>query len=257
VRFFGQVAEGTAALVAGLLYALSSRLPFALELGVWALAAVVAWAMVEPSRHRPLAGDAWAHMGRVVQGVVRSSRRLRAVVALTVALSLGSFIPVWIIQLYSQGAGVPVGWLGPIWAVANYTVALAALGSDRLGRTLGLMPSLLLCVVSMAAGYLGLGMTTAWWGFAFYFLITAMRGFNGPILHHEEQKLIPSSDRAAFLSARSLLFRLAFVCIGPWVGWGIDRHGDHSVLIVAGIGITALCLVAWGWLVRSSVAESV
>ena len=43
------------------------------------------------------------------------------------AAILASFIPVWLVQLYARDAGVPVTWLGPIWAVANYSVAIGSM----------------------------------------------------------------------------------------------------------------------------------
>ena len=77
-----------------------------------------------------------------------------------------------------------------------------------------------------------------------------MRGLWFPILHHEEQRLIPSADRAALLSLRSFLFRGSFVAIGPAVGWWVDRSGQHRVLGVVGVLVTLLCLAAWVWLAR-------
>lgn len=250
VRFFGQFAEGSAALAAGLLYALSPRAPFVLEVAIWVVGVGVAVTMAEPRRHPTVATDAFTHAAGIFRRIARGAPRLRAVMFLTVALAMTSFIPVWIIQLYASSAGVSVFWLGPIWAAANYSVALTSLGSARFGASLGPMPALLVCIGLAAAGYLGLGLTSAWWGFAFYFLITAMRGLNGSILHHEEQKLIPSGDRASFLSARNLVFRGLFVVIGPAVGYSIDHAGVHAVLLGSGVLVTLAGLAGWTWLLH-------
>jgi hypothetical protein len=167
------------------------------------------------------------------------------VILLATAFGVSSFVPVWIIQLYAVGAGVPVAWLGPIWAAANYSVALAALSSAAIGRRVGLLPTLGLCVALVLLGYVGLGLTHAWYGFAFYYLLTLMRGLNGPVLHHEEQRLVPSSDRASFLSLRSLIFRGSFIVLGPMVGAAIDRHGMHPVLLVVGPLLAMASFAAW------------
>ena len=116
---------------------------------------------------------------------------------------------------------------------------------------MGLLPGLLLCIALAAIGYLGLALTTAWWGFLFYFFIALMRGLNGSILNHEEQRLIPSRDRAAFISARSFAFRMAFVVIAPLVGMSLDRDGEHAVLLWVGGLAIAVGLLAWTWLLRS------
>jgi hypothetical protein len=70
-------------------------------------------------------------------------------------------------------------------------------------------------------------------------------------MHSEEQDLIPSSDRAALLSVRNLLFRGAFIAIGPPIGSAIDRYGMHSTLIVTGALFAIAGVAAWAWLASS------
>jgi MFS family permease len=251
VRFSGQAAEGTAALAAGLLYTVSPRWPFVLEAAIWLAGVGIAWRLVEPARHRESIESAVAHVVGIFRRIVRGSARLRALMFLTIVLTMTTFVPVWIIQLYTVKAGVDVSWLGPIWAAANYSVAVASLASARLGRALGLMPGLLVCIGLAGAGYLGLGLTTAWWGFAFYFFLTIARGLNASILLHEEQRLVPSADRASFISARNLVFRGLFVAIGPLVGLSIDASGEHTVLLVSGAIAATAGMVGWLFLLRA------
>jgi MFS family permease len=245
----GQVSEAGAALVAGLLFAISPRLPFFVQIVLAVLNVAIAFSLVETPRHPQPEVSTRERLRGIVTLATRTGP-LRAIIALSFGLAMSSFIPVWLIQLYALDAGVPVAWLGPIWAAANFSVALGSLASAPLGRVLGLMPTLLACIGLIATGYAGLGLTYALGGFAFYFCLTFMRGLWFPILQHEEQRLIPSADRAALLSLRSFLFRGAFVAIGPAVGWWVDRAGQHRVLGVIGGLVTLLCLAAWAWLAR-------
>ncbi len=245
----GQIAEASAALVAGLLFAYWTRLPFVLEIAVALANAAIAFALVDPPRE--------AHVEKTprerLRGILAIATRagpLRAILVLAVLLSLSSFIPVWLIQIYALDAGVPIEWLGPIWAVANLSVAAGSFASTRFGAALGLMPTILVCIGLIALGYAGLGLSHAIDGFAFYFCLTFMRGLWFPILHHEEQRLIPSSDRAALLSLRSFGFRGAFAVVGPIIGAAVDRHGQRPVLLVVGVLMTGACLAAWAWLWR-------
>ncbi len=98
VRFFGQAAEGSAALFAGVLYAISPRAPFILQVLIWGVGLVVALRLVEPSRHRPVVDGVFRHMAGIFTRVARGAPRLRAIMFLTVALTMTSFIPVWIVQ---------------------------------------------------------------------------------------------------------------------------------------------------------------
>lgn len=250
VRFFGQTAEGTAALLAGALYAWSPRLPFVLEIGVWLANLGVAWSLVEPRRRLPEPTGHLDNVRAIVRTALVSHRRLTAVFALAIVLGMSSFLPVWLVPLYAQDAGVPVVWIGPLWAVANYTVALGSLWSDGARRRLGLAPLLGLGIGLIAVGYVGLGLSHALFGFAFYFCLTTVRGFVGPALAHQEQRLIPSGDRAGFLSLRSLLFRLCFLVVGPIVGAAVDRYGQHDVYLASGAVLVAIAAITLAWAQR-------
>ncbi len=254
-RFFGQMGEGSAALAAGVLYAISFKLPFYVQAGVWVVALGVALALVEPAFHRPVVDDAWARVVALVGYVRRGSARLRSTFTLSVLFGLSTFVPVWIVALYAEKAGVPVAWIGPIWAAANYVVAIGSLAATGAERRFGTHAVLLTALALVGVGYFGMGLTHALYGFAFYFALCLCRGLNGPVLSHEEHRVIPSGDRASFVSLRSLVFRLSFCVIGPATGFAIERHGDHPVLLVLGVGFLVACSVAWLAFRRSPAPE--
>ncbi|MFT5287066.1 MAG: MFS family permease [Planctomycetota bacterium] len=243
VRFWGQMGEGSAALVAGLMFAHWARLPFVAEAVVWVVNLYVAWRLVEPERHRPVLGENWKQVKALVNHVARVDPKLRAIMLLTIILGMSSFIPVWTIQLYATDSGLDASWLGVVWATANYSVAVSSLFSTRLSKRIGLNSMMYLCIALIAIGYAGMGLVTSLWGVAFYFVLTIMRGLFSPPLGHEEQRLIPSGDRAGFLSFRSLTFRSCFLIIAPLIGLGIDQFGQRPVLLVVGAILVTLALI--------------
>jgi len=246
VKFFGQFGEGSAAILAGFLYAHWHRMPFLLEAGIWVVNLAVAWQLVEPARHRPPMQENWKQVKSMVRHVALEDKRLRAIVVLTIVLGMSSFVPVWTIQLYATDAGLPASALGIVWAAANYSVALGSLISTRSVVALGLARLLVICIALIAFAYAGMGLTHAVWGVGFYFALTLMRGLFGPSLHHEEQRRIPSTDRAGFVSLRSLTFRVAFLVLGPTVGLAIDTWGQHPVLLALGALLSsAACVGLW------------
>lgn len=249
-RFWGQASEGTSALVAGLLYVAAPALPFVAQALISVLSLGIAWSLLEPERHVPIAGGHLRQVVELVRHALIDNRALTAVLLLTTALGMASFVPVWLVPLYALGAGVPEAWIGPIWAVANYIVALGSLASSRVTARVGLGAMLGGGVALVALGYAGLALSYGVFGFAWYFALTAMRGLFGPALGHVENRLIPSSDRAGFLSFRSLMFRLLFLALGPLVGHGVDRYGMHPVLGAVGILLTACSFAAWRYFLR-------
>lgn len=251
VKFAGQAAEGTAALAAGVLFTVAPTLPFLLQLPVWAANFFVCLGLREPARHVPPEPNHLRHMLAITRTALWERADLRSIIGFTVALSLSSFLVVWLVPLYAIEAGLPAAWIGPMWSVANYVVALTALASDRLDRSIGTARLALLGIPLVAIGYFGLASVTAWWGFVFYFFLTAIRGLIGPALNHREQRLLPSADRAGFLSLRSLLFRLSFFVLGPAVGAWIDRAGFHEAIGGTGAFLLALTGLTW-WKARTA-----
>ncbi len=250
-RFWGQSAEATTALLAGVLFAWWSRLPFVLECLIWLVNLGIALTLTEPSRQRPVSTPHWQQVRDIYRYVTQRQPALLALLAFGIPLGLGSFIPVWLIPLHALDGGAPTSWLGPIWAVANYSVAIAALSSYRVRMRFGQLPTLFLCVVMMAGGYVGLGLSHHLFGFVFYYVLTTMRGLNNPILQAAEQRLIPSDNRAGLLSVHSLISRITFAVVGPLVGLAVDRWGQHAVFLGIGACLSVAAIAGWEWLRRA------
>jgi MFS family permease len=221
---FAQTGEALGALFAGVLYASAPLLPFFLQVGVWIMALCVTRTMQEPPRDQALFARTYlAEAIRITRYAFIENRRLRATILLNTILGLASFYPVWLIQPYMQQHGVPLAWFGPVWTGANLTVAIFALLSHRVHRSLGDRNMVLLCITLILAGYLGLGLIGGTFGFFFYYLLTSMRGLRGPMFLNHTQVESPSANRASILSLQALSFRVAFIITGPAVGGLADR----------------------------------
>jgi predicted MFS family arabinose efflux permease len=223
---FAQSGEALGALFAGVIYAAAPLLPFFLQVGVWLAALGVTRLMVETRRESATVPR--SHLSealRTARYALIDNRRIRYTILLGTFLGIASFFPVWLIQPYMRQAGVPLAWFGPVWTVANLTVALGALASHRMQYRLGDRKMVILFFSLISAGYLGLGILGGVWGFLFYYLLTIMRGLRGPMLLDHLQSESPSANRAAILSLQSVSFRVFFACTGPFVGKLADTVG--------------------------------
>lgn len=232
ISFFGQVGEACGAIFAGVLYTSAPLLPFWVQVGVWILAFLLTRTLTEPPRTIESPTSHLAEAWESTRYALVENKRLRYTILLTLVLGLVSYYPIWLIQPYMQDGGVPVTWFGPIWAIANLSVALFALVSHRSHLKFGDRSMLLLFVLMSVGGYLGLGLAGGTWGFLFYYLLTCMRGLRGPMLMNYAQQEIPSANRAGILSLQSLCFRLSFVCTGPLIGMLADRVGVQQTFLL-------------------------
>ena len=244
-RAAAQTSEAVSAGLGGWLYTIKPRLPFWLQVPTSALAVVSIVALKEVPRtasaeHRSHLERAW-HVVRFSLG----HRRLRATMALAVALGLSSFVMVWLIQPYMQARGIPPSWFGPLWAAAHLWLALVSLASARVVGVLGVSATLFVCCLLVPLGYAGLAASTSAWGVAFYLAFMTLRGLQGPILARVMQESAPPDDRASVLSLAALLFRLAFIVAGPPIGALVDHAGMEIAFTVMAVGFTAASLAAF------------
>jgi hypothetical protein len=244
LRATAQISEAVSAAVGGWLYSLHPRLPFWIQVPTAMLMLVPVLGLREHARSGAMDRS---HLGRALQ-VVRFTLwhhpRLRATMALGVALGLSSFVMVWLIQPYAQSRGIPPAWIGPLWAVAHAWLALVSLANARVTASLGVRATLLGCCVLIAGGYLGLAASTSAWAVAFYLCFMTLRGLQGPIVASLLQEDALEDDRASVLSLAALLFRLSFVVVGPPVGALVDRAGMAISLATLSVAFTAAAVAA-------------
>jgi MFS family permease len=246
IRAVSQSAEALSAAAGGWLYAAGPRWPFWLQVPAAALAFSTAGLLREAPRPRTVGARSHTERAMHVIGfTLWHHRRLRAAMALSVALGLSTFVVIWLIQPYMQSRGIPTEWFGPLWACAHVWLAGVSLASARVVGALGLRLALLGCCLLVPLGYAGLSLSHAAWGIVFYLCFMTIRGLQGPILATVMQHDAPPEDRASVLSIATLLFRLSFVVAGPPIGSLVDRAGMEAALGVLAVVLGALGLVAF------------
>lgn len=249
---WAQGGEAAGALLAGFMYAQWPLMPFVAQIIVWTMALGLCLSLREPAGED--GGHVTSHLAEAL-GVCRlafTSPAIRATILSGTLLGLASFYMVWLIQPHMQACGVPLSWFGPAWAGANLVVALAASGSHRVQRLVGMRGMYGLFFLLIVAAYAGLGFSTAMGSFVFYYLLTAMRGLQGPLMRSRLQALSERRNRASILSLHSLVFRLGFVLTGPLVGRLADAEGlPATFLTLACVFAVALPLAGREFLRRN------
>jgi MFS family permease len=237
-----QLGEATAALSAGAMYALSPLLPFQVQIGVWITALILCISLKEPPvEHSPVITSHLSRAAAVCREAMLENRAIRTTMLYGTLLGLSSFYMVWLVQPYMQQCEVPLVWFGPVWAGANLAVVAGSLLGPKLFAKIGLQPMSIFLGILVLTAYFGLGLTTAVGGFLFYYLLTLMRGMQGPILRNMLQAGSTRHNRASILSLHSLTFRTAFVLTGPLVGLSADVLGlQQTFLVIAGVYMVAL-----------------
>ncbi len=222
---WAQAGEAVGAIGAGLLYATAPVLPFAVQILVWIIALSLTLSLKDAPPAERIERSHLAEMYSIWKHAWKENPRIRSTILLATVLGLVSFYPVWLIQPYMQQNQVPIAWFGPIWAGANLTVAIFSILSHRVTSFLGEKGLLKIFFLLSFTGLCGLGLTAGLFSFLFYYLLTAMRGLQGPFSRHFLQREGTRGNRASLISLKALSFRLGFVITGPLVGLASDRFG--------------------------------
>ncbi len=252
VRATSQASEAASAAVGGWLYSIAPRLPFWLQIPVAAanLGAIAALRDIPPVQGAERIG----HLRRawyIIAHALMRHARLRASMALSVALGISTYIAVWLIQPWMQRRGIAPAWFGLLWAAAHLWLAAVSLANARAAQTLGVAPVLLGCSMLAGASYLALALGSSAFAVVFYLGFMTVRGLQGPLIATALQADAPAEDRASVLSLNALLFRLAAAVVLPPVGALADRIGLEPALGVLAALSLAVCLAAWRTFARA------
>jgi MFS family permease len=250
-----QTGEAAGALFAGVMYAAWPLLPFVGQIGLWIVGLALCLTLTEPEAESgPAIHSHLTEALHTCRYVLLENRHVRATIIFGTGLGIASFYTVWLIQPYMQQTGVPIAWFGPVWAGANLTIALCSLISQRLHFAWGHRGMAALFFALIVVGYAGLSLTAGVWSFLFYYLLTAMRGLQGPIMRNHLQRASRRSNRASILSLHSLAFRVLFVATGPLVGLSADHLGLRPTFGVLAI-LFAVALIPAAWLFLRTLPE--
>jgi MFS family permease len=242
---WAQIGEAGGALFAGLMYVWFPLLPFLLQIGVWLTAFAVCRSLEEtPVPSAPPDRNHLRAMADIASEALAKPGLRRSTIIYATILGLTSFYPVWLIQPWMQQNGVPVAWFGPIWAGANLTVAFFAILSHRAESRFGMRHLCWGFLLLVGAAYLGLGLFAGTGIFLFYYLLTMVRGLQGPLIRNSLQQASERRNRASLLSLKSFCFRLVFVVTAPLLGILADSRGMALTFLVLGGCFVLLLLPA-------------
>lgn len=253
---WAQGGEAAGALFAGLMYAHWPLLPFVAQIAVWVVALVLCLSLREPEGDD--GGQVTSHLAEAL-GVCRfafTTPAIRSTILSGMLLGLASFYMVWLVQPHMQACAVPLAWFGPAWAGANLVVALSAGVSHRAQRRLGMRGMYILFFLLIVTAYTGLGLSTAMGSFLFYYLLTAMRGMQGPLMRSRLQGLSERRNRASIMSLHSLVFRAGFVLTGPLVGRLADSQGLPATFLTLAVLFALLLPLAGREFLKHNPSES-
>ena len=232
--------ETAASIIGGLLATISLRFPFYVETAVMACTIPLAMTLVEPERHKfdNSQGNLKSILS-IVRFAIHEHFQLKWLIIYSSIIGTSTLTMVWFIQPYLDAVGLPVAYMGIVWAALNFSVGVFSILAYRFERKLGMSRTLLMLLPLSVLAYILSALTKSLWVIAVFFIFYFVRGIHGPMLKDYVNRLTSSDKRATVLSVKNMMGRLFFSILGPFVGWIKDVYSFQEAFLIAA-GILAL-----------------
>lgn len=232
---FNRVSEAVAAVLGGVLGAISLQWPFLAWFAVSLLSIPVSLSLTEPSReHLKHAKNPWKEMAQFVRFALHQNKTVKWLLFFSAGIGIATLSAVWLYQPYFQLVGLPIAFFGIVWAVSNLVSGSFSFFAEPIENRLGkknffwLLPALLVVSLFLLAGFASLPFIV------FAFTIQIPRGLKIPIISYYLNQELSNEKRATVLSIDGMLSRLAFAVFSPLLGLLADHSGVQSAFFALG-----------------------
>ncbi|WP_300669548.1 MFS transporter [Desulfoluna sp.] len=231
----GNYAEAIAAPIGVGLAVFSLRTPFYFQTAVALSAIPAALLLREPRRRKITNKGNFTQIFQIIRYALTRNMALKWSILYSSVIGTATLTMAWLIQPYFVYLSVPLALYGLFLPALNLTTGFVSMHAWKVEAQLGRDRIVFYVAVAVGSLYLCLSVFNTLWAVGFLFLFYVVRGVANPVLRTYINASTPSEIRATVLSIRSLIIRLSFVVIGPFLGWYADWAGMPTTLFVGGV----------------------
>ncbi len=230
----GNYAEAIAAPIGVMLAAASLRTPYFFQTLIAFAAVPAAFTLWEPDRIRLSTGNISGNMRAIISYSFIVNRQLKWNIIISSIAGTATLSMAWLVQPLFVHLALPLALYAIFIPVLNLTTGTVSMYAHAFEKKAGFKRTLACLTIGIPAMYLAIGWFNALWALIFLMIFYIIRGIATPVLKNHINIITPSEIRATVLSLRSLIIRLAFVILGPMLGWYTDHSGLPAAMMAAG-----------------------
>lgn len=230
----GNYAEAIAAPVGVMLAALSLRTPYYFQTLIAFSAVPAALMLKEPLRRKISSGKTAGNMRAIFRYTCVKNRSLLWNIIISSITGTGTLAMAWLVQPLFVHFALPLVLYGVFIPLLNLTTGTVGIYAHAVEKKAGFEKTLMTITIGVPLMYIAIGWFDTVWALGFLFMFYVIRGVATPVLKNHINAVTPSEIRATVLSIRSLIIRLAFVILGPVLGWYSDQSGIAAAMMGAG-----------------------
>jgi len=236
VVFYYSIGVSFASIVGGLLGRIDYRYPFYAMIPFMLLLIPLSLSLKEPERHKTIFTKNYLFdLFKIIKLSILKNKKLKWLLAYS-AIVVGFInIAYFLYQPYFKLSGLDIAYFGVVFAGFSVVAAVSAKYSHLLEEKIGQKYSLVLLFVLIGVSYLLMSNFVYLFSFGFAFLIQFVKGFSSVVVSDYVHQLTESSIRATVLSAKSLVEKMFFAIVTPFIGWVVDIYSLTQALFLSGI----------------------
>lgn len=251
---YGMIALGFSNILGGFIaiyelrWALYASIPFFL------ISTIAALTLHEPRHHKEIfeKGYQWKLIKNIKEAVLKNKQLFWLILFAGVMFGMNQS-GLWLYQPYFELSGLDIVYFGMAFASFHFISGVASKFAHSIEKKIKLPIALLLIAIFPTIGYLLMSHIVFWWSFIFIFFFQFIRGFSNPIISDAIHKVTDSSMRATVLSLQSLMGRLFYALLLPFIGWVADIYSILQALSLLGILTIVFGVSLWGGLWKNKV----
>ena len=247
----GNFSEAIAGIIGGSLAAISFRYPAYAQVLISFLILPFAISLKEPKMQQKRIKKSWKSILEVMSFCLKKSKILKTHIFYSSGVGVGTLMMAWLAQPFIKELGVQMKHYGLLWALLNVVVGFVAYHAHLIENKFSEFQSLFIIGLVCVSGYLLISFNINLAGFGILLIFYANRGYATPILRNHINRHTPSNVRATVMSIRSLIIRMSFALIAPWIGWVSDQWGLNSSFLIMGFLITIITVFCLYWFYKN------
>jgi MFS family permease len=246
-----------ASIIGGYLYTIDASLPFYVETAICCIGALLAFAFIEPPRHKKtVEGHPAMDILRTIKYVMHGHKEIAGLIMLMTLAFATTKICMWSIQAYTLALGWDPSWNG--WIISLVMVSGGVFGhiGHKIWPNLYGRKALYILLAALIIALVIAGLDVTWFGLICLGFEAFVFGFGMPRAQEAVNNLAGSGERATILSTASLATSLGFIPMSQVIGWATDHYGIGNGLLIHAAVISVCGIGAYLLIERSIKAQA-
>jgi MFS family permease len=234
--FWYLISASVGSVIGGFIGSVNFRWTFYAMIPFMIILIPLATSLKEPKRHKAVFKKGYgSELLRIMKFALVENKKIRWLTAYSAIIVGFSYAAFFLYQPYFKLSGLDIFYFGFVFGAFNVFAAIISRYSHEIEGKLGQKCSLFLLIILLGTSCLLMSNFIFLFSFSFVFLQQFARGFSKTVITDYTNKLTSSDIRATVLSTQSLVERLFYAPIIPFIGWIADVYSLVQALTISGI----------------------